>query len=100
MLGATNVAGLNLYKGNSYVFENVSPYVDHDSGNPLTFQIAKDYVSPQHKAGAPATGDDYLKQLARADIRADPLRFLRMASLKVVSYLSPVETPLGERNWI
>jgi hypothetical protein len=96
-LSATNVGGWNLYKGNSFAFEAVSPYIDHDTADSYVEQLRDQYhasLSGPHPSNA-RDEDDYLRQLAQADIRADYPRFLRKTVLRVLVYLSPLETPLG-----
>ena len=96
-LDATDVGGLNLYKGNSYAYESVSPYVDQDDAPGFIDKITAAYEQT-HTAPEQVTDwaeDNYLRQLAKADIHADYFRYLRKAILRIESYLSPLETPLG-----
>jgi len=96
-LSATNVGGWNLFKGNSFAFESVSPYIDHDQADGYVDQLREQYHALQsgsHPSSA-RNEDEYLRQLAQTDIRADFFRFLRKTALRVVIYLSPLETPLG-----
>jgi hypothetical protein len=89
---ATDVAGLNLYKGNSFAFDKVSPYVDHDDGGPLIPELVRE-TEP-----GPATEDERLRLLAERDIDQDPMRFFRKAFLRIAAYLSPLTTPLGRAD--
>jgi hypothetical protein len=94
-LASTSVGGLNLFKGNSFLFEQLSPYVDHDLGDAVASALQEQNPAGGGRAHAETVGDDYLKELALADIRSDYARFFRKAMLKIVVYLSPVETPFG-----
>ncbi|HEX3847845.1 MAG TPA: hypothetical protein VHV81_10735 [Steroidobacteraceae bacterium] len=96
-LSATHVGGWNLYKGNSFAFEAVSPYIDHDQADGYVEGLREQYRSGQlsTRAAGARSEDDYLRRLAQADIRADYPRFLRKTVLRVIVYLSPLETPLG-----
>jgi hypothetical protein len=99
-LSETGIGGLNYFKGNSFAFEAVSPYIDHDNAESYTEQIKDQYHAAQagpHPSTA-RTEDDYLRQLAQADVRADYSRYIRKIVLKIVVYLSPLETPLGSAD--
>lgn len=99
VLAATDVGGLNLYKGNSFAFEEISPYIDHDAGGVFIPQLVQPSASSGIKHDTDNTiTDDYLEKLAQADIHSDLLRFLRKACLKVTTYLSPIITPLGRAD--
>jgi hypothetical protein len=93
-VGATNVAGWNLFKGNALAFEDVSPYIDHDNADGYV-ELLRERYRMDPPPGI-ETEDEYLRALALEDMRGDPARFLRKAALKAAVYLSPLETPLGE----
>jgi hypothetical protein len=94
-LAPIGLGGMNLYKGNSFLFEELSPYIDHDAGDVYLERINQEFRASTTAPGAAATEDDHLRQLARADIESDYLRYLRKAVLRTLTYLSPLETPLG-----
>jgi hypothetical protein len=96
-LSATAVGGWNFFKGNSFAFEAVSPYIDHDQADSYVDEIRDRYRASQvgsHSVSA-RTEDDYLRALGNADVRADYSRYIRKIILRIAVYLSPLETPLG-----
>ena len=100
-LNATQVGGLQIYKGSSEAFENVSPYIDHDLAEAFTDRLRSELEVRRASAGepvSPAAEDQYLRQLATADIRDNYARYLRKTVLRVMAYLSPLETPLGSAD--
>jgi hypothetical protein len=100
-LSETAVGGWNFFKGNSFAFEAVSPYIDHDQADSYVDQLRDQYRASQ-VGSHPVTArseDDYLRALGKADVEADYSRYLRKIILRVAIYLSPLETPLGSSQF-
>jgi hypothetical protein len=93
-LGGASVGGENLFKGNALAFEQLSPYIDHDEGDPHIPELRLPDQPTPFDEDDPRT-NAWLGQRAWADIRADYGRFIRRSFMKAMIYLSPLQTPFG-----
>ncbi|WP_159714165.1 glycosyltransferase family 39 protein [Geminicoccus flavidas] len=92
-LSGTSTGGMNLFKGNHPLMGDLYLLGDVDRSDPwIKPMIAEqgiDWDAQQWRA------DDYLRELAREAILANPVRFVRRAIEKGVVFLSPATAPIA-----
>ncbi|WP_191059361.1 glycosyltransferase family 39 protein [Geminicoccus harenae] len=92
-LSGASTGGMNLFKGNHPMMGDLYLLGDVDWSDPwikpMIAAYGIDWESQQWRA------DDYLGELARGAILADPTRFLRRTIEKGVVFLSPATAPIA-----
>src|SRR5690606_37582798 len=92
-LSGTSTGGMNLFKGNHKLMGDLYLLGDVDRSDPwvkpMIAEQGIDWDAEQWRT------DDYLNELAKDTILADPVRFLRRAIEKGVVFLSPATAPIA-----